>query len=234
MWRIASAADSYRPDSEDRLFVHRWPDGGALLAVADGIGGRSGGRQAAEAVITAVENMTGTRLPAERLGARYFTKRPSEWLRELDRQMTETVGMGETTAVVALLTERVFGGTNGLECGCIGAAVGDSVAWHISDAALEPLTRGSERKPWVGSGTARAVGFSEIRPSFGWVLLATDGLVKYTRAAHVCDVVRTVPFDEIPRRLIDLARLPNGLLQDDVAVIVARWEPDDGNGKEEE
>lgn len=59
----------------------------------------------------------------------------------------------------------------------------------------------------------------------GTLLLATDGLTKYTSAERIVDVIRTTPFDDTPRALIELVRPSSGRLPDDVAVILARWEP---------
>ena len=57
----------------------------------------------------------------------------------------------------------------------------------------------------------------------GTLLLATDGLVKYTSREAIREAAGTAPFDELPRRLIDLVRPPSGRLPDDVAVIAVRF-----------
>jgi serine/threonine protein phosphatase PrpC len=85
------------------------------------------------------------------------------------------------------------------------------------------MTSGAGPKPWIGSGMARPVEFGKPINYMTWLLLATDGLVKYTSPEVICDVVRSTPLDEAPRRLIELVRYPTGRLPDDVAVIVARW-----------
>lgn len=72
-----------------------------------------------------------------------------------------------------------------------------------------------------------AVSFVRPRHSVGTLLLATDGLVKYTSAELICDIIRATPFADAPRALIEAVRYPSGRLPDDVAVILATW--DDGS-----
>jgi serine/threonine protein phosphatase PrpC len=144
------------------------------------------------------------------------------WLSRLDEAISRDATAGETTAVVGVLRDD----------GVFGLAVGDSAAWMIRADTLRVLTRGSEPKPWLGWGAAGVMPFEVPTADLGCLLLATDGLVKYAKASAICEVVRTAPFEEIPKRLIDLARMPNGVLQDDVAVVVARWEPGDENQQE--
>ena len=83
------------------------------------------------------------------------------------------------------------------------------------------LAPSAGRKPWVGSGAALPVPFAGPMTT-GTVLLATDGLVKYTSREAIRDAARETPLVEVPRRLIELVRPPSGRLPDDVAVIVAR------------
>lgn len=201
MWHTAIAADYYRLATEDRAGVF-----GSFALVADGVGGRAGGGAAADAVVQGVREL------AERPG-RWDAVR---WLAELDRRMAESGAVGETTAVVAKFTPL----------GLTGVAVGDSVAWWVTADDWGDLTAAAKPKPWVGSGAAVPVPFSRSLQHVGTLLLATDGLTKYTSAERIVDMIRTTPFDDTPRSLIELVRPPSGRLPDDVAVIVARWEPE--------
>lgn len=205
MWRTGVALDSYRSASEDRAEVVTGP-GGTFAVVADGVGGRAGGGAAADAVVRAVREL------AEQNPVKWDRVR---WMAELDRRMAESGPVGETTAVVAQLTA----------IGPVGVAVGDSVAWWVRDDDWGSLTDAAVRKPWVGSGGAVPVPFLKPAQWMGTLLLATDGLVKYTLAERIIETARTTPFDDLPRALIELVRPPSGRLPDDVAVIVARWEP---------
>lgn len=202
MWRTAITTDSYRPASEDRAAVVVGP-GGVFAVVADGVGGRSGGGAAADAVVKAVREL------AELNPVKWDRVR---WMAELDQRMAESGMVGETTAVVAQLTA----------IGPLGVAVGDSVAWWIRDDDWVELTVAAKPKPWIGTGGAVPVPFGKPLQDVGTLLLATDGLVKYTPAERIVAAVRTTPFDDLPRALIELVRPPSGRLPDDVAVVVAR------------
>lgn len=137
------------------------------------------------------------------------------WMADLDRRMAKSGAVGETTAVVAQLAA----------VGPVGVAVGDSVAWWVTATGWGSLTDAAVRKPWAGSGGAVPIPFGKPLQYVGTLLLSTDGLVKYTSAERIVGVMRTTPFDDLPRALIELVRPPSGRLPDDVAVIVARWEP---------
>lgn len=188
----------------DRAAVVVGP-GGTFAVVADGVGGRSGGGGAADAVVKAVREL------AEQNPVKWDRVR---WMAELDRRMAESGAVGETTAVVAQLTA----------IGPIGVVVGDSMAWWVRDDDWGSLTDAAVRKPWVGTGGAVPVPFLKPGQYLHTLLLATDGLVKYTSAERIVEVVRTMPFDDLPRALIELVRPPSGRLPDDVAVIAARRE----------
>ena len=202
MWQWAVAVDSYRPAGEDRAAVFPTPFG-ALAVVADGVGGRSGGAAAADAVVGAARRLA----EAGRAGD------PADWLRDLDRRLVVSGAVGETTAVVADLSDRYV----------LVGAVGDSVAWAVAGDRVVDLTPLARAKPWVGSGAAAPAAFGRPVGSFDTLLLATDGLTKYAPREAIRDAIRSAPLDQAPRRLIELVRYPSGRLPDDVAVVVARW-----------
>lgn len=54
------------------------------------------------------------------------------------------------------------------------------------------------------------------------LLLASDGLFKHARRDRIAAVLRADAVGDLPARLVDLARLPTGGVQDAAAVIVAR------------
>jgi len=201
MWHTAIATDSYRSATEDRAAVV-----GSFAVVADGVGGRSGGATAAEMVVNAVRELAEQSEPWE----------PYSWMASVDQRVANSNTGGETTAVVAGLSK----------IGPVIVAVGDSVAWAVTADGCNDLTAAAKLKPWVGSGVARAVAVHLPIATVGTLLLATDGLVKYTSAEKIVEVIRGTPFDDTPRALIELVRPPSGRLPDDVAVIAARWETD--------
>jgi hypothetical protein len=70
---------------------------------------------------------------------------------------------------------------------------------------------------------ATPIPFYRKKAPAGTLLVATDGLLKYSWPQKICETVRaTHDVDALPKALIDLVRMPSGGLQDDVAVAVAR------------
>jgi serine/threonine protein phosphatase PrpC len=180
---------------DDRAYACLW-QGGHLLVVADGAGGTSGGAEAADTVVATAPSLP-LASPHDCTGS----------LKRLDHQLT---AIGETTAVVVLLSDgHVWG-----------ASVGDSGAWLITESSVLDLTQDQGRKPLLGTGAAMPVGFGAV-PFAGRLLLGSDGLFKYVRHDHICDLVRSLAPMEAAAALIEAARLPSGGLQDDIAVIVA-------------
>lgn len=203
-WHTSIAMDSYRSNSEDRASVIRLDDG-IVCMIADGVGGRSGGGAAADYFIrsatTWVESLK--QFPGAREQHRF--------LRDLDLQMTRTAGLGEATAILAFISDSRI----------IGACVGDSVCWWITDSTCIDLTAAAGQKPWLGSGMARIQSFEQPIQN-GTLLIATDGLSKYADRDELCQIARRSSHEKCGTNLIAFMRPPSGMLPDDVAVIVAR------------
>src|SRR5262249_9571347 len=144
-----------------------------VLVLADGAGGRPGGAQAAEAVIRVVrESLGGTPRcydPRFRCGV----------LRKADEVVLGEGYGGETTAGVLAV------------CGpsIVGASVGDSGAWLITEGACYDLTARQQRKPFLGTGVATPISFARTAAG-GTLLVASDGLFKYTGQEAICTVAR--------------------------------------------
>ena len=209
--RMASAfetdtfEDSYRPQTEDRLRVFTVGDG-VVVAIADGMGGRAGGVEAAE-IFVRVAKAEVSRLSC--------ADDPLVWDRVLtlaDREIRADPAAGETTAVIVALTPR----------GIAGASVGDSAAWLVTDDRVWDLTAAQQHKPGLGVGMARPTPFRGKTIPGSTLLVATDGLVKYADRETIARVVRESPFVGAARRLVDLVRPPSGRLPDDVAVALCR------------
>jgi serine/threonine protein phosphatase PrpC len=204
-WQTKSASASYRVNSEDRTAIVESPFGLVLL-IADGVGGRSGGGAAADFFVQRAATWVGS-----------LTQAPSAhdlhaFLSHVDFEMSRAADIGETTALMVLAS------ADGIQ----GAATGDSAAWWITDSRYVDLSRDAGQKPWLGSGLARIQPFAH-RIERGTLLLATDGLSKYADTARLCAIARGGCLDQLPRELIEAVRLPSGTLQDDVAVILARF-----------
>lgn len=173
-----------------------------VLCVADGAGGRSGGAEAASMVAELVRQQTSLMGNADSC---------AEVLRKMDAAIAKDSVAGETTCALVVVTrEDIFG-----------ASVGDSGVWLIPENAVYvDLTQAQQRKPFIGSGSAWPVPFQRPR-QVGALLLATDGLLKYTSAERIIAICREQSVDVGARRLIELVRYPSGALPDDVTIILS-------------
>lgn len=189
-------------ENQDRGLIHH--DGLRIIqCVADGAGGLSGGAEAASVAVKLIRD-----------GASLLSNGQAcvESLRRMDETIARDPVAGETTCVLAIVTpEEIFG-----------ASVGDSGVWWIPETG-DPLdlTASQQRKPFVGSGSARPVPF-HCPYGAGCLLLATDGLLKYTSGERIVGVCRELPTDSAAGRLIELVRYTSGRLPDDVTVILTR------------
>jgi serine/threonine protein phosphatase PrpC len=204
---IAKRADSYRAKTEDRAEIMVLGEV-TVLALADGAGGRPGGAQAADLVVGVVrEALAGT--------PRCYD--PRFWcgvLRQADERILNDPEAGETTAVVL----AVQGST------IVGASVGDSGAWVITKSGYDDLSQRQQHKPFLGTGVTGPMPF--VRAAMeGTLLVASDGLFKYTGPEAICRVARATNLEMAAKELVDLVRLPSGRLQDDVAVLLFRSGP---------
>lgn len=177
-----------------------------FLLIAHGVGGRSGGGAAADLFVQRAATWVGSLNQAPSATDLYA------FLSHVDLEMSRGADIGETTALMVLASEQ----------GIQGAATGDSVAWWITDSRYVDLSRDAGRKPWLGSGMATIHSFTH-GIELGTILVATDGLSKYADAGRLCAIARKSSLDQRPRELIEAVRLPSGTLQDDVAVILARF-----------
>lgn len=196
---LASAAAG--SENQDRGFVTA--EGGRLvLCVADGAGGRGGAAEAAHMAVEWVRHHAARLHSAESCVA---------LITALDTAMARDLVAGETTCALATVTPHAV----------YGASVGDSAIWLMPQTGPpENLTVGQQRRPFVGCGNARPVAFHREAPS-GTLLLATDGLLKYTSTECILRVCREHPAADAAQLLIGLVRYASGALPDDVTVILA-------------
>jgi serine/threonine protein phosphatase PrpC len=181
---------------EDRLAVLR-SDHRLVIAVADGAGGVSGGAHAAEVVCTR---------------ALSHAVESNDWAAALEKIDEWLVGSrlgGESTGVIIEIHQGLVQG----------ASVGDSGALLISSEGIEDLTVRQYRKPLLGSGRATPVPFGPVELR-GRLVAATDGLLKYVSWEKIAEIAMRGVADDAVRALVDAARLPNGVMQDDVAVVL--------------
>jgi serine/threonine protein phosphatase PrpC len=133
-------------------------------------------------------------------------------LQQLDEAIERDVTAGETTCVIAVVEEgNVYG-----------ASVGDSGAWMVRPSGIIDLTKDQVRKPFVGSGSAHTVAFTHTCKRGDHLMLATDGLLKFTSPSRIGEVCQLNEVEQIPDRLIGLVRNRSGALPDDTTVISLR------------
>jgi serine/threonine protein phosphatase PrpC len=174
-----------------------------VLVVADGAGGRSGGTEAAIMAVEMIRQQSETLETADAC---------VDLLQKLDRAIEQDRVAGETTCVITVWAGGAI----------YGASAGDSGAWLISpNGTPVHLTAGQQRKPFIGSGSAWPVPFCHQKPN-GLLLLATDGLLKYTSIDRISEICRSEPPEVSARNLIELVRYPSGKLPDDVTLILGR------------
>jgi serine/threonine protein phosphatase PrpC len=185
---------------QDRLEIYSEEEDRTVVALADGAGGSSGGAEAAQTLIRIVaENKALLRSAGDCVAL----------LQTADEQISDDAVAGETTGLV-LITQRFR---------IFGASAGDSEAWFYSLDAMMHLTRDQRRKPFLGSGGASAAAFSfEARE--GLILIASDGLWKYTSQEKIAAEVQRADRSTLLDRLSNLVRLRSGALQDDVAMAI--------------
>jgi serine/threonine protein phosphatase PrpC len=134
-------------------------------------------------------------------------------LHDMDHAIAMDRDAGETTCTLAVVDEDLV----------FGASVGDSAAWIIDEASdrYTDLSSGQIRKPFVGLGGARPFVFSYRKKKGQRLLLATDGLLKYSSPETIAAVSCEASVESSASRLIELVRYPSGDLPDDITVILA-------------
>lgn len=179
-----------------------FPDS-VVLALSDGAGGASGGREAAELLLEFVRDR------ADRLASSVGSAAVVSLLRGVDLAINLESHCGEATGVVAVVRDGIV----------VGASVGDSEAWLVADGRVTDLTGSQRRRPMIGTAKAEPVGFGPA-PLVGRLLLGSDGLFKYVARARLAECLTAGTVDQAAVALSASARLPSGAYQDDVSVIV--------------
>lgn len=200
-FETAQATQPYRQRCEDYVAAF-YSDARVVIVAADGAGGIGGGDRAAQTVIREV----GTHFAQ--------THSANEWVAVLKQMDCRVVG-GESTVVVVDL--RPYG--------IAGASVGDSHAVIVQDGAMEELTAHQNRKPLLGSGMADPVGFTHAPLQGGLLVVGTDGLFDYAKTSTILAVTAKADFLSLPRRLIEMVKLPSGEYWDDIGIVAARCRP---------
>lgn len=199
MYEISSYLKQAGKSGEDSLTIFETDDT-VLICIADGAGGMSGGLRASRMACNLVYRID--------TSVGYESPEDSESLLiKLDNEICFDHEAGETTMILASIKNGVIWG----------ASVGDSECWTVQNDYEYELTKLQYRKPLLGSGVAKPIGFGPVEVS-GNIIFGSDGLFKYTT------------FEKIKRELSStgccinnlakLATQATGYLQDDVSIIV--------------
>jgi len=132
------------------------------------------------------------------------------WCENL-RQTDQRISDGESTCIVVARSDN----------GLVGASVGDSRAWLLGSSGLMDLTRDQQRKPLLGSGETRPVGFRHP-PTNDLLLVCTDGFCDYIKREALVKEVLWIDFAILARKLVEMVRLPSGELWDDIGIVACR------------
>jgi len=182
-----------------------------VFIVADGADSLPGGDVASRRAVEIVRKaITGERpndeaqIWAERLGG-------------IDRLLSRDKNAGETTAVIASIV------ATSRSTQIVGASVGDSEVWLITadGNGVDRMTQRQTRRPLLGSSVALPVPFTSEWTE-GTLLLATNSLFKHADHAQICMTAAGPDLEQAAQNLLDLTRLPNGVLQADVGLLLCR------------
>jgi len=235
-----------RPNNEDQFAVvdtrRRGMRADGVLIIADGMGGRSFGEQAAAAAVETVEESLAEMLDSRDGGAVVMADVLASALRKANSRVYELAsadedrkGMGTTCVAAVIEGERVYV-----------AHAGDSRAYLLREGALRQLTadhsyvaeqvragaitEDGARKSRFRNIITRAVGIeptleaevvdAEVRPG-DTLLLCTDGL---SNVVEEDDIARTLAQSSSPQsaadRLVGMANKNGG--KDNITAVVAR------------
>jgi PPM family protein phosphatase len=200
----ASHSNSSNVQNQDRVLIRGLPQS-VVIALADGVGGRAYGAEAAERAV---------KLICE-IGARYEgdLHKPKFWtttFKKLDDLLFQHEKVGETTLVALAVTPR----------GICGASVGDSVAWLVNSRETRVLTSG-QYKGFLGSSISTPVAFQEKKFD-GTLMLASDGVSKYSDHEQLEQLAQLPDLHDAAQQIVESVRLPSGAFWDDTTVALCR------------
>jgi PPM family protein phosphatase len=167
--------------------------------IADGAGGTSGGAKAADTICSL--------LPIKENMAHSWVT----WLTQCDEKLYTTKECGLAAAVAFSISD------DGL---ISGVSAGDCDVWIFGQGSPIHLTENQFRKPLLGDGKVSPRGF-QAQLTRGVLVVATDGLWKYMSHTSIATIVEAhASIKDAAQALARGVRLPNGSLQDDVAIAI--------------
>jgi len=210
MFDVVSTSLAAHVHNEDAIRIVRHPQDRALLivALADGQGGRAGGKEAANiACDTAVEQMASAK-PANLMKPKVMT----EAVKSSDQAVQSESLAGFTTLVIAAITPTFLAG----------ASNGDSaLAVQFPDGQWHFVTDGQPKNPPIGTNAANARPFTAKLEPGARIAVMSDGLWKYASRDVITQTPPHADASDTLERWVDAARLPNSqTLQDDLTVAI--------------
>jgi PPM family protein phosphatase len=216
---------------------HKLGERGALLVVADGMGGAAAGKLASEMTVAALREALIEDSSTVSLSARlaHATESANDQVYEFARQNPELTGMGTTLTAVLVQNNSAFI-----------AQVGDSRAYLIRDENIHQLTKDQTLvqrllddgriTPEEALNYSRHVILQAIGPNptvdyalgaielqhNDFLLLCSDGLTGNVTSNDILDAVRNSPtLSDACDLLVDLANERGG--DDNITVVLAKF-----------
>lgn len=200
MYEISGYLEQQGNEGDDSLIVFERM-GVIWFCVSDGAGGTGGGKFASLYVVTAFEGLSETN--------EFCCPEDFEtFLMQIDKDIARENNCGEATAVLGRIESNII----------TGASVGDSEAWIFNKDYEYQITSLQNRKPLLGSGAAKPIGFGPIVLESA-LLVGSDGLFKYSKFNLLQQQMAAFGNAE---KMANVAKLSTGALQDDVSIIVVR------------
>lgn len=232
-----------RQDQQDRVAILTSPHrpGSLLAVVADGMGGRTGGRLASDQVIATARNLFDER-PEPGIDGRSLLAAIVAETHTIIRLTAVAAEKDPHSTFVALLVQGRRADW---------AYVGDSRLFHFRDGTLQHRTidhsygsainaqgelieGGPERRRFrsvlfsaVGARSGLRVDHGEadgLRAGDRFVL-ASDGLWNYVKEAEMASLLQDLPARDATRRMVDLARERARGKGDNLSLAVIKMEP---------
>jgi serine/threonine protein phosphatase PrpC len=198
--------------NQDAFAITVHPDDASccVCVLADGQGGRTGGRAAARTACCVTMKKALSYSPKK-------LARPSSWpsiLRAADNAVRDSADAGYTTLVAACIVPSMV----------CGASSGDSAAIVLTGGNDHHRLTGNQIKnPPVGSGLAAFVPFSSRLVAPWVVLLMSDGVWKYTGWRKIVSAITQFNGQAMIDALQHCARLPcSGNFLDDFTVVAVQ------------
>lgn len=198
-----------KQQNEDAFLVGTHPSDSQiwLCALADGIGGQSGGARAAQLACETVIEQAIT-IPTSALFM------PNTWqniLEIVDHTVATDSSAGLTTLIGCVISPTQIAG----------ASVGDSAIKLFCGQQVTDITAKQRKNPTIGAGNAIITPFSHHLNSVWKILLMSDGVWKYIGHDQLIESGHTTSGESLIQQLRKQAALPRtGQLQDDFTVVV--------------